>query len=184
MKAIQQSRRHTRTDGLAFTSSAPHRFVPTRTSQGASNRPKEKRPSFNGRRARVPIRPSKHTLDALARKPVCATMELDHAGRRFPPPCSGEERSKRFARPKATKIFTARPERTVYWPDLSSHGRSAWINSAAVLVMPMPRECRQKQRILRAANSQPYREIAGDTYGIAKPRNFVKNLARRVRGLS
>jgi hypothetical protein len=27
-------------------------------------------------------------------------------------------------------------------------------------------------------------EVAGFTYGIAKQRNFVKNLARRVRGLS
>jgi hypothetical protein len=87
----QQSRRHTRTDGLAFTSSAPYRFAPTRTSQGASNRPKENIPHSTGVKRGDPIRPPKRTLNALARKPVCATMELDMPTSRFPPPWSVDE---------------------------------------------------------------------------------------------
>jgi hypothetical protein len=38
-----------------------------------------------------PVQQTKHMLDALARKPVCATMELDMPTRRFPPPWSVEE---------------------------------------------------------------------------------------------
>jgi hypothetical protein len=35
-------------------------------------------------------------LNALARKPVCATMELDMPTRRFPPPWSVEEQDACF----------------------------------------------------------------------------------------
>ena len=31
----------------------------------------------------IQVQPTKHTLNTLARKPVCATMELDHARARF-----------------------------------------------------------------------------------------------------
>jgi hypothetical protein len=39
-------------------------------------------------------------------------------------------------------------------------------------------------RNLTCGDRGQYREVAGFTYGIAKPGNLVKNLARRVRGLS
>jgi hypothetical protein len=42
----------------------------------------------------------------------------------------------------------------------------------------------QRAMIQNAADRGEYRQAAGFTCGIAKPRNFVKNLARRVRGLS
>jgi hypothetical protein len=53
---------------LPLTSSAPHRFAPTRTSQGASNRKKEERPSLTGRRVRDPIRLQKHMPGVIALK--------------------------------------------------------------------------------------------------------------------
>jgi hypothetical protein len=67
-------RSHSKAVGTREPTALPLRLAhrtgvaPTRTSQGASNRPKEKRPSLTGRRVRDPIRPSKHTLNALARK--------------------------------------------------------------------------------------------------------------------
>jgi hypothetical protein len=62
----------------------------------------------------------------------------------------------RRACPKGTRTFTERPKQAIYWPYLSSHGRSARINSAGVFVTPMPKECREKttRSHLRVANRQ------------------------------
>ena len=53
--------------------------------------------SSRGERTRPrPVQQTKHMLNALARKPVCATMELDMPTRRFPPPWSVEEQDACF----------------------------------------------------------------------------------------